>query len=376
MFISLSSVMNTTIWMSLLILLLLLLTSRPVSLLKLSLPVIVATGILILLRLLLPLEFFFTHTIGVKKILPVLYSILRSPLIIHDTKTLRLYHVLGCIWFIGSTILFIRMALSYRRLHNILARMNPVTDPDILTILKEVNSQFKHPRNFSLLTSPNVVSPFITGLYKSAIVIPDTDWKTETIQHILNHELHHFYRGHLQITFFCECVRNIYFWNPLIHMLVNRLDLILELDVDKSVTDTYNKQDKLSYMDCLLYISKRQYKSRKNTLPGIAFTTSQTSGLKQRINYLLNPPKSKWTQFHSILFYGMLCTLITLSLLCICEPTSPPKEVNNGIFTVDEENSYFIQRQDGLYDFYFNNTYTSTVKEIFDTTIPVKETLP
>ncbi len=372
MIISLSTILNTTIWVSLLILILLFLLQKPCRFLNLSIPVILLAGILTLFRLLLPVEYFFTYSVPIEKLLPTIYMALRTPIMQLGAQNILFYHILFAIWMSGIIFCFIKMARSYHKLQLFLSSLETVEDPTILSLLDSINHKFKKPVHFLLVRSPDTISPFITGFRTPTIILSDAVLDKDKLPHILNHELHHFYRKHLWLKFLFECVRNIYFWNPLVHMLTNQLNFILELDVDKTVTDTYDEPDKLTYMECLFYIYRLQYEENTASLPGIAFTTTQTAGLRQRFDYLLNPPEREKGHFHSVIFYGILSTLIFLSVVFICEPCSVPKDIDENTVALDSSNSYFLKRTDGTYDVYYNDEYKATVTQIFDPSIPVK----
>ncbi len=372
MFISLSTILNTTIWTSLLILLLLILFHRPAYLIHLSLPTLITAGMLLLLRLLMPFEFFFTLSIPIGKILPDIYMALRTPLLQLGDHTLLFFHILFAIWMLGSTVLLFRTVHAYRRLRRHLHRLPPVTDNTTLEIFNEVNASFQKPASFSLVTSAEATTAYIAGFFHPVIILPDTEWDTKQLRYILSHELHHYYRRHPWIKLLCECACILYFWNPLIHILSRQLCNLLELDVDKAATDSYSVHERLAYTECLLAVSRLQQEASTGKLLGFSFTTAQTSGLQQRVQYLLHPPETKWTRVHSAIFYGILCICIALSLFFICEAFVEPTET---VLEINSENTYFIKQEDGTYDLYYNDEYIISVTEIFDPAIPIKEEL-
>ena len=68
-----------------------------------------------------------------------------------------------------------------------------------------------------LVKSPEITEPFIKGLFKSIIYIPDMEYSDEELTHILSHELEH-HKGKDSIKKIFFHFIKIIFWWPIVKL--------------------------------------------------------------------------------------------------------------------------------------------------------------
>ncbi len=89
-----------------------------------------------------------------------------------------------------------------------------------------------------------MISPAGMGLFKSYIFLPDYPYSKDELTWILKHELMHFKNKDILIKFLVLSVRIIYWFNPLVYVMSNKVNLDCELCCDESVIYNCSFNDK------------------------------------------------------------------------------------------------------------------------------------
>lgn len=370
MIFSLSTVLNTTVILGIGASVLLLFLNRPGWYRKLPVKTVLTACIAIMFRYLMPFEFPFTISVPITKIWPHIYLSLRHPIFTFSGMSVHLYQILFVIWIVGSASLLLRLFFKYLCLNKKILQLHEQTDPFVISVLDSINRKYQHSRHIRLVISDNInTAPYITGIFKPTIVLPNIKWNRQELSFILGHELTHFYNYHLQIKIMCEIIAVLYFWNPFVYMLKWQVFRLLELETDSVFTAPLDEEKRLAYAECMLNIARSQYAPLRF---GTSFAPCSESALSQRIQILLGSGRKKKI-FPVHLFTAFITLVCILNFMFVFESANLPQEIEATTMRMNKENTFLVPTEDG-YDIYYEGEYLTSVSQIFDSSIPIHET--
>lgn len=213
--------------------------------------------------------------------------------------------VLFTLWIIGVATLLIRVISRHFKLLQKLSRAGiiPAT-PDI-------------PANVQLLRSAEEHSPLVTGFFKHTILLPASSrrWKPGVQRTIIAHELQHVRSGDHWINLLQILSQVLFFFNPVVWLLNNRINLYREIHCDNKTINALAIKPR-SYAANLLHIAE-SISNTKKILPAASYFSQCRSGLSKRIMYQLqkegNPLKANILSGAAI---AMLVMLMAIPFSC------------------------------------------------------------
>lgn len=328
---------------------------------KKGFPILIAIS-LIIIKLLVPYEFPFTHTLASKNILPIIKQIIHINLF----KNITVGNLFGGIWSIVAMLLFIYTITMHWRLMRILSIVSSSTNIELAHILSELCTEKKIKNKPKIVQLDIKMSPFITGFRTPIIVLP-FQLSTDEAKFILMHELEHLTHHHIIVKAFIEIFTIIYWWNPLVWLLRKNLIRALELQADSNVIKDLSNKAGLTYLETLVNISKNAY-IKRNTNLSLPFALKNNM-VEYRVRTIL---MSTYTQKNKKTFTLHAC-LLTLSIMLwlfsftyTFESYSISPMMAENTFSIDTKTDYFKLRQDQLYDLYINGNYILTMDSIPD----------
>lgn len=152
-----------------------------------------------------------------------------------------------------------------------------------------------HPKKLKHVTirlNPSLTTPFSMGIFRPVIVLPEAmihQFSEDEIQGVLQHEYNHIRYGHLILYFVFDCLRVIWFMNPLIHLCSRWMKDDLELLCDhdtihsaKIAPDAYGML-LIRSLDCI--DGNREKAERIKAMPALAARRS-FKVMKRRIQMI------------------------------------------------------------------------------------------
>lgn len=171
----------------------------------------------------------------------------------------------------------------------------------------------------SLRISEDIAVPFSAGLWRPVIVLP-AGIATEDQDSIIRHEQAHIEHGDLWRTWLATTIRDLFAFNPLVHVLHRETALYAEICCDRRVLDAIPGAAR-SYARMLL----EQVPSPTRLEPALPLI-STSSQLRQRIEAMKIPTTLSLSRFHLMAWMGLLT--LSVGLLAGCSdmeagPTAP-----------------------------------------------------
>lgn len=274
-------------------------------------PVLLAGVVLVILRLVAPLDIPFAYSYHSWNLLGEAYRFFRdNPAVV---KCLIVAWVMGSIGIGGREIRGVvnayRMSRDYKH----------VESPMIQTIADDLD-----------ITCPVVVTPdapghYVEGLFRYTIYMPLADLPEEWDELILRHERQHIRSHHAPFKVFYGVVMVLLWWTVLPVYFQKELNALLELHCDMKVLADLDEVKQVKYSDMIVKMSKWVVAAPEFALDGSG-ALGAPGAAAQRLEFLEsysdNPPRRPRE------IIGILCALILFfaSYLVVAQPAGAPSE--------------------------------------------------
>lgn len=211
-------------------------------------------------------------------------------------------------WLFTASALIAMAIIRYFRLFLISRRASSFTLP------------FDLPAGSNKMTvvkSPHLHSPFVIGWFRFRVVLPRIadGWSGTELKTVLNHEIAHTRQYDQWINLLQLLSQALYFFNPLVWFLNERLSYFREILCDRKTIDVLH-QKPLEFSRCLVSISEDLVKSRRHLCSTLHFSKSFKI-IKKRITYHTRTKKEfamkKWGILYLLTFTGIIFLFLGLS---------------------------------------------------------------
>lgn len=314
--------------------------------------------IFILIRILIPFNFPFTITVPTTRVIPEITNFF-----LIDIGNYNIYTYFLLIWVVGAGIKISLLIMSHYKVHKFLGRLSDLRKNDVHTQFGE-----KIDKKIEILVAPINGSPVILGIFHPRILLPEfiLDLPEKYVYDIIKHELQHFKNHDLWIVCLVRILVCLYWWNPFIYILRDKLMLMIELDSDMMILEEGDEEKKIDYAECLINISKNIASEEVNIFQkeGIALFQKK-SILQLRIERIIafekkSGHKSKVLKKASSFF---IAVFVFASLIFVPEAYNISGADPEETFDITPENAY-LEEENGEYKLYFNGKYVITMEYI------------
>lgn len=318
---------------------------------------------IILLRMCVPVNFPFTHSIYSHKIF---LQITKPLYTVIGRSGYMVFHIFLLCWLVTAIFRFFRLCVEKIRLCRYIKEYT-VTAPDKYpNIFSSIAGCSTKPINIAVV--PHDISPAITGLLHPTLLLPARceSLPQEDLDYICMHEIIHYQNHDLFVKLLMEIVSCIHWWNPFVYLLRREYSLTLELANDFRLINTYSGFNHLDYARLIVETAKSISGSCQD-IPGkvISFTGKRETDLSTRIHFILNISSQDKTGNKAVNIHTVMIGFVLIfSLLFVCESSSRTSPIaEDGSFEMPPENTYFIQTSDG-YDIYVEDKYMGAILEL------------
>lgn len=342
---TLGTLCSNILWTSVLLVAFTFFFHKPVKASKLDIYVPIVSCAIVAARLLLPFEWGFTRTIPIAGIHSHFAGAAHQALFYIDTAEITSIVILYALSALGFIVLLVRLHIAqkmYARYAKALATES----------IQQYTNRFGRTHSIRCVVDPNSTGAIAFGLFSPTIVMPGLPLSAKDRRLIICHEMQHIKNGDLWIKLAIEIVCLLYWWNPLIKLLRNRMDVSLESRVDNDVMALLNEEDKVSYLECILNMSKQD--NVTGTTPSLAagFISRKGVSLRSRFDSMLNENQSRVL---SRLFV-MVMLIVTLgTTFVVLEPSSTPDDVRKESYGAsDFDDAYLVKLSENDYMLYMD----------------------
>lgn len=218
--------------------------------------------------------------------------------------------LLAFIYLTGLAAAVFLYTLRYTRLMRALAKDRAPADDEAQAACLALCKELGIKRPPLLYRSARVPAPFLAGVLRPAIYLPEDLTDPQFLNFTLRHELAHYKKGDLSLKLVVLAASAVQWYIPLWPLLQRDFAEVCEEDCDAFVAATLSGAQRQAYAGLLLdYAGSR--------LPGAALAFSSPKGrLKKRLGLLLRPAKPR----RALKIAGAitLCALVAGGLLVGC----------------------------------------------------------
>jgi beta-lactamase regulating signal transducer with metallopeptidase domain len=212
-------------------------------------------------------------------------------------------------WLTGAALILLQLLLGYLSLALLRRHCTPLRTGEIATQLTPLQKQFHLHRRVLLLSTPRRTMPMTWGLWRSRILLPEeaAAWTVEKRAAVLLHELAHIRRGDCAAQLITQFACALYWFNPLLWIARNRMQLERERACDDLVLNTGARPS--TYAQHLLKSAA--------AMPALPFVSAaaamaKPSTLEERLRAILDPQRNRSTMNTKTLSAATLVVLIAL----------------------------------------------------------------
>lgn len=309
---------------------------------------LIILSFMIILRLLFPVEWPFTITFAFPWIMNPLQSFLNYAIF----KNFSILSLLLVIWFFGSIVQTFRFFIQLKKIEYIFNVLDRSSIKNKVSDFMEIDTRYDYP----VWIAGSIPFPMILG-FRKIILIPKIDLEKEQIQHVILHEIEHLKHKDNFIKLFLNILLIIYWWFPPVYWLCDKIQLVLEMRVDKKVTNDLSELGVTNYAETLLKVQKALLSKTETTFSQLGISSTfyindGTSTLYYRIEYLFNQNYKKST---NILMILIILSLPLVSNTIVLEPYIIPSiDEYYSISANNLEDGFILQHADGSYSLYIN----------------------
>ena len=197
-------------------------------------------------------------------------------------------NIFGYLWLIGAVALILLNVARYMML-NIKIRKNGkmISCPEISAYTD---------RKINVRAWGNIASPFMTGVFRPMLILPETELSDEQLQNILRHEMTHFKRHDILYKWFAEFVKCVHWFNPVAWYVSKQIAVECEISCDMAVTKNMSDSEEMSYINTILSLLPT---GKSKQLPLTTQMASSKKILKRRFIMIKN--KKTTSRFMSVI---------------------------------------------------------------------------
>lgn len=328
---------------------------------------LIVLSLIILLRLLFPVELSFTHSIYIGLVMNPIQKFFGVEFI----EGITILNLFCIIWVIGCIICLLMYLRKIRISKQMLLAISQSAKKYKVSSFINSDSLSDYP----VWVTDMVSVPMVLGL-KEIILLPKKQFSEAELEVILWHEIQHVKNHDIYIKQLSNLLMILYWWFLPVYWLNNNINLALEIRADAKATNHLKKTDVLKYAYTLVDIEgKFDYTAVEKSLSISSnfFLQESPNVLLYRINYLLN---SDFKRKSNALILLIVILLPFISNVIILEPWYEYPHKNDGTVSDTElmEEAYLFE-ENGTYYIIIDNEKSSVSdpNELIDMGIPLRE---
>ena len=268
---------------------------------------------------------------------------------ISNLSSFDFINIFSILWIIGVCIIILyHVYFQFMFYFRIKRNINWSQNSKFQKILNEQIIINKINSNINVYVVKGVPTPFLIGIIKNAIIIPENNYTEEDLKWIFNHELIHFKRKDNILKLLMILALALHWFNPLIYILRRLFFEQCELSCDEQVIKDAEIKEIKEYS--LILINSIKYKNElKISLMSSKFSNKKINIIKRRIESMLNlKSKKNGLLFGAFIFFVFGVTIFSFNSNNVFADTPEDNGVKNYTFVETPTTAQEIPRETGI----------------------------
>lgn len=203
-----------------------------------------------------------------------------------------IWNILSIIWIIGVVGMIGYEGILYQSVYKSIQRWRRPAPKEYQQQFELVCQEMHISKSIPVYKCAKISSPMIVGICRPSIILPEREYRKESLYYIYKHELTHFSHGDLYYKLLQTIVRCIYWFHPLVHAMYQQAAFDVELVCDEKVTknqsETFCREYSLVLLDTLTAQNQR-------TFPlSTCFFNGGREQMKERFRRIMGTNKKKY----------------------------------------------------------------------------------
>ncbi len=328
-------------------------------------------------RCVLPLDFpGFTINLEYSTFYASINTALYTPVIItgENGQGITPLMIFFAIWVTGALVLSARFLWIYFRKMYFLNIYEDVESGPAYEIAAALCEKQKI-KKFRILKDVSIKVPHVCGFLYPRVLLPDVEYTETDLRYILAHELAHWKNGDMWVRFITILICYIFWWNPIIYLLLYRMNETLEFRCDATVVNAHcienSDEERKNYLNTLKRASEDVKKARKKRSQLFSVESEllghsmSKEDFKRRLDiigdYERNPKKERRI---AIFTAAIMAVVLVFSYRFILQPYYyVDKETfdDRGGIQMTPENTYLLEENDGTFSVYIDNKFYKNI---------------
>ena len=284
--------------------------------------------VLVVCRLILPIECFYTWTLPSTPYGDLHHYVLMAP-VLNTGLEIKDVFILICI--VGSIIQLIRYGYEIYQTR--------FMDKYVLVSKEERMKVDPILTDFTVVKSEYIKQPEVRS-FKRMIYLPKVDFSEQDLKYILLHDTRHLKNHDLFLLQIVNVLQIIYWWFPLIYVFRREFQFLLEIRVDYQVSKILNQDEYLDYAQAMIGVNKKIEMQKVKYSQNLGFANFEKSELSHRVAFYLEGENRRRT---SKLLLALLLIFGIGSSAFILEPYYGERIFGEDY--VGSSNSYLIEKK-------------------------------
>ena len=356
--ISISTIVTTSITGSLLLLFVCIVMGSGKVISKVGPGFVALIWLMASVRMLFPIEWGYTYSFYFERVFTGIQEFFTCE-IFKGEQSIAVWQICLAVWILGAVFLGFCKIKDYKRSLRLFRVLPEIPRNSLAAIWEEdFLKQYPEIQELKFVKFNHTVSPFLAGLRKPLVVMPNKEFTDQELRCIVGHEVWH-YRSHdIFWKIFTEVLCTVFWWNPVFLFMKKRLFHMIEIKNDRKLTEEMTSKEKSDYLDCLLEIVKD---SCGNSFTGtVGFSKTDKKIFRQRVELIVSP--GKINRGCQIVTGIVVAVLLFLSTAVVFEPTYPVPDTPGSGLELTEDTGYLIENGK-VYDVYILGQYIYTTEE-------------
>lgn len=209
----------------------------------------------------------------------------------------------------AGTLAFLAILLvrSHRLNLRLSGMCRPAGEAQVMEVLESCREELDIVKNIPVFVSPVMTTPFLYGVLKPRIVLPDLAFTEGELRCVFLHELTHWKRRDLWLKTLLLFINAVHWFNPLAYVIRRDIDRFRELSCDESVVLPMDHEERRRYCESLLNVL---FHVADRNGPFVSAFSNERRHLERRIEMILKNDGSKRKKRVRVLAAAMSLALV------------------------------------------------------------------